>query len=930
MSRGILTALGLAVCSAAAAAGDADLEPPAPAQASPQLEELLVTGSRIPRTKIEGPAPVVIITQDDIRNSGFATIPDVMSALTQNLGALDNNQYTDGFSPGAQAVDLRGLGPNHTLVLVNGRRIADYPQSYGGNSNFTDISQIPASLVDRIEILSGSASAVYGSDAISGVINFIMKERADGTTVDLRLGTTDGGGYQSERLQISSGFSTDRFDSVFAIELFDQKPLWAYQRSYLSSRNNALGDTPDAVFARLDGDGNYIDPGQATCNALSHLDNHQVFYATSSYGNYCGSNGDVGYRTLENGRKAVNFYGSSSYKLTDSMKLFLDLQVGYSDQLSDKNLLQWTSSYSLASGSADTPFFNAATGQVEEWQRQYFTVEEEGGLRASEIRNLNNTLSINTGLKGSFGQSSWAYEVVLGHSQSRLSDQTPAILVGATDNLYLGPALGTDPTSGFTIYNAPVSRLYTPLTPAQFASISRDSTDNDKSRSETLTLSINNPRLLDLPAGPLGFAAVIEGGNQEFDQYVDPLSLNGSYYSYHNTAAVGQRNRFGTGLELSVPVVRDVTLSLAGRYDSYTYSGNTTGKFTYSTGLEYRPIKSLLVRGSYATGFRAPDLSYLYSGLSGSSSNGIDYYRCRKYEPTTAPTFSNCDYNNIYYDGESIGSTSLKDETSTSYTYGVVFSPVRQFQFTADYYAIRLANEVEYQSSDTILREEADCRLGETVSGQPVNINSALCQSVLRQVSRNPVSAYPLTSEVVNSVLVLPINAAVERTTGIDFSVHYLLEAGRYGNFDFNGNFTDALSHTIQLYPGDPVDNEFTDWYDYVLPRNKASYSAAWIFHDWTTTLHGSRLGGIPNYAGTERLGSTAVYNLSSTYHVNRRSALTVTVDNLLDTKPPSDPTWITYPYYSRNWFSPVGRSYYIEFSYRFDVPQPAGAETTR
>ncbi len=221
----------------------------APDQAG--LQEILVTGSRIPRTKVEGPAPVVVISQEDIRNSGFATIPDVMSALTQNLGALDNNQYTDGFSPGAQAVDLRGLGPNHTLVLVNGRRIADYPQSYGGNSNFTDISQIPASLVDRIEILSGSASAVYGSDAISGVINFIMKEKADGTTADLRVGTTDAGGYDSQRLQITSGYSNERFDSVFGIELYNQKPLWAYQRNYLSSRNNALGDTPDAVFSRL-------------------------------------------------------------------------------------------------------------------------------------------------------------------------------------------------------------------------------------------------------------------------------------------------------------------------------------------------------------------------------------------------------------------------------------------------------------------------------------------------------------------------------------------------------------------------------------------------------------------------------------------------------------------------------------------------------
>ena len=147
-------------------------------EASQALETVIVTGSRIPRTSVEGPAPVVTITGQQIQLNGFANVADVMTSLTQNLGALDNNQNTDGFSPGAQAVDLRGLGPNHTLVLVNGRRIADYPQSYGGNSNFTDISNLPTTLIDRVEILSGSASAVYGSDAIAGVINFILKKES--------------------------------------------------------------------------------------------------------------------------------------------------------------------------------------------------------------------------------------------------------------------------------------------------------------------------------------------------------------------------------------------------------------------------------------------------------------------------------------------------------------------------------------------------------------------------------------------------------------------------------------------------------------------------------------------------------------------------------------------------------------------------------
>src|SRR5580698_5699646 len=261
MHRIAIIAVGLlALFNGMAIAADTETgpQPAGPAGISPALEELVVTGSRIPRTAVDGPAPIVTITAAEITNNGFATISDVMTSLTQNLGALDNNQNTDGFSPGAQAVDLRGLGPNHTLVLVNGRRIADYPQSYGGNSNFTDISNIPASMVDRVEILSGSASAIYGSDAISGVINFIMKKKADGTTVDLRVGDTQHGGGGSQRLTITSGYSNGAFDSVFGLELYNADPLWAYQRSFTDSRTDGPGTAvPSPVFVRMDADENY-------------------------------------------------------------------------------------------------------------------------------------------------------------------------------------------------------------------------------------------------------------------------------------------------------------------------------------------------------------------------------------------------------------------------------------------------------------------------------------------------------------------------------------------------------------------------------------------------------------------------------------------------------------------------------------------------
>src|SRR3546814_192542 len=128
-----------------------------------------VTGSRIPRAQIEGPSPISVITAEQISASGFTNMPEVMRSMTQNNGATQSPQSISNsdFTPGAQQVDLRGLGPNHTLVLVNGRRLADFPLPMDGGVSATDISSIPLGMVDRIEVLTGSASAIYGSDAVS-------------------------------------------------------------------------------------------------------------------------------------------------------------------------------------------------------------------------------------------------------------------------------------------------------------------------------------------------------------------------------------------------------------------------------------------------------------------------------------------------------------------------------------------------------------------------------------------------------------------------------------------------------------------------------------------------------------------------------------------------------------------------------------------
>jgi len=875
-----------------------------------QLHAVVVTGSRIPRTLSDGPTPISMLTAEDIRNNGFASAYEIVTSLTQNLGAVDNNSNTNGFSPGAIGVDLRGLGPNHTLVLINGRRIADYPQSYMGNSNFTDISGIPVSLIDRVEVLTGSASAVYGSDAMSGVVNFILKQKLDDTTLNLRIGNTQHGGAGTQRLQIGTGWSNDLVDATLGVEVYNQAPLWGFQRSYTDSRLDApMPSYPSPVFARIDANGNYLDPGAATCAALAHLDNGSVFRAyRPDRGYYCGSNEDVGYGTLINARRMANLYASARWHLGAHLDAFVDLLAGTSHQESYNTPLQWQNSVPLNGDAAPVPFYNLATGQIEQWQRRYFTIEENGGFEAGKIRNIANSYAINAGLNGTFADTDWAFELLLGHAQNRLESKWPALVAAKAQALYLGPALGIDPGSGYSIFDAPIGRLYTPLSVAEFRSITQDSIDRGMSRAENVSATLSNPQWLPLPAGPIGFAAVAEFGNQYYGLKPDPLSLDGSYYGLHNTGAVGSREHAGLGAEFKVPVLPHLDIDAAARYDRYAYAATSSGRFTWSLGIEYRPIEPLLLRASASSGFRAPDLAYLFAGPSGASSTGIDYYLCGQRQPDVP--LAACRYNAIAFNGRSHGSTALREETSTSLSWGWVYS-WNGLDLAADYYRIALGNEVLYQSSDYILREEAQCRLGDIAA------TSALCRQVLGQVVRNPASDR-VNPEGITSVLLLPINAAADRTSGVDLKAHYRIETGRAGRFDVDLAYTYIATHTLRQFPNGPVVDELHDLYNVVAPRDKASYSIAWTGGKFTATLYGYRLGGLPDWAGTRRLAPTFVYNASLNYRHDAQTTVTLLLDNLFDSPPRRSGDWVNYPFYPGRWYSPLGRQVLLEVDYRF------------
>lgn len=879
-----------------------------------EIEAVQVTGSRIPRAQIEGPAPIMVITAEQILAGGFTSVPDLMQSLTQNNGETQSQQSAGGadFSPGAQQVDLRGLGPNHTLVLVNGRRIADFPLPFGGRSNFTDISSIPLGMIERVEVLTGSASAIYGSDAISGVVNFILKKKADGFTVDMRYGETSRGDAESMQVNISGGFDVGNFGMVVGIEHRVQNPLWGYQRSQQDSSNDApsaSSQVPPRNFLITDWWDDYLDPGEDVCNGqLGHLNEGTMHHAyRPRYGYFCGSDRAPAYRTAISRRSGTNGYASMHYDFGNGTEWFADLQGGRHEVSLFRAPRSWW--LMTPDGIEWDYFYNDYTGQLEYWQRQ-FTLEEMGGLGNGMVDTVQKTFGVTTGFKGVIAQD-WDYEVAFSHSQYDATISWPQIVAARANDLFLGPLLGYD-DDGYPIYSANPDRMYTPLTRGEYDSIAAHTTYTPETESQTLSFTLARAELFELSGGAAGFAATAELGRQSYALNPDPLALEYYYTSWKDSDGEGSRNRWALASELRMPVLETLNLSLAGRYDQYRFAGRDPGKFTWSGGVEWRPLDSLLLRGSYGTAFRAPDLHYVFAGPGNDETAVSDYYRCATEEPDES--IDDCSYSDEGIIRSREGNRDLAPETSTSWTVGMVWSPASWLDLTLDWYDIDMRDQVEDLRADTVMLNERDCRMG------ALPIDSVLCVDTLDRITR-------MQDGSIYGVHVNPINVARESTDGLDFAANMRWETA-LGTLGLQGSYTWVHTHEIQVYPDEPVVDMFAVNSGYDIPRNKASMLLSWSQDAWLVSLQGRRLGSLPNGWSYDevweegdpgpKIPATYRYNLNLQYMFGDHSRLAFTVVNLFDKMPPHDPTYTAYPYYDISWFDTMGRTYYVQYTHKF------------
>ena len=527
------------------------------------------------------------------------------------------------------------------------------------------------------------------------------------------------------------------------------------------------------------------------------------------------------------------------------------------------------------------------------------------------------------GARGHIGESDWAYDVYFHRSAYETDSRFLRPLVGKVDTFFLGPQTGMSPNKRYPAHAIDFTRFYSQLSLADIMGFSDYVNAHSRTWRTDLNAQINNNQLFELPAGAVGFAAVVQSGKQYWNQPADPRVAAGEFWGTGGTSGKGDRTNKAVAAEFSVPILDTLTASVAGRYDKYDYLDAGDGRVTWKAGLEFRPLETLLLRANMGTAFRAPEMSYIFAGPSRSYATVYDYYQCRLIygdKVTSSPGLCPTSMSSVQIQSSTSGNPNLKSITARSWGYGAVWSPTGNLSFHVDYARIPIDNEVASRSVTNILSLEASCRLGHTIGGTPIDGSSAMCRQIYGLITRNPSDA-PFDPKQLTKVTTYPLNVAKETVANVTAGATWRQPAGRFGDFRFNLDFYRALKHTEKTFPEDPEYDLLNskDWGFGTEFRYIGSGSVTWTYHRLSTTLYGRRYAPTWSYDGSRQVGPWTIYNASVNLSVNDDVSLSLIGNNVLNKRPPRDGTNGSYPYYDRYNYNAYGRAIMAELSWKFD-----------
>ena len=839
----------------------------APSQKNAQnLKGVVVTGSMIPRVQIEGDAPVVTITGAEIKKQGFTTMWEFLDSLPQMGPQVQDSASWGATAVNARPLNLRGLGPGFSLLMIDGVRVVDYPQPLYAKSNFQNPSNIPTGMIDRVEILASGASSIYGSDAVAGVVNVILKKNYQGDELQVTGGGAQHGGRAYGDINFFGGKSGENWHILYNVEKSNRSPMWGMDRPYQDSESDAGYGTwnpnarmfgypnSPALYAR-DGNGQYITPPAGTCDKFS---NSRLYHAhtVSTNGTQVTGVTDNGYYceqpalfqnwVLTGGSRSNNGYVAGEYDFSNGLQLYGSAALY--DTVGTSNTQLW--------GEGTGPFYDQTTGQLISGAARQFTVQETGTSMNTHDREQN--WNITTGLRGTVFDGNFNWDLSLNTQKYIVHEDYTAFNQQAANNFFLGPQLGST-ADGTPIYAMNWQQWWNPMTPQQYSQFAVNGQDSASSWLDQAQFRINGD-LFKLPwvDQSVGWAAVLEAAHNGFQLSPDARASNSATFVnpfYSDNTGAGTRQRYSLGTEFRVPVLDSLTWTISGRLDKYNDHSRADVARTWGTGLEWRPLDSLLIRGSYGTNFKAPDMQAVYqTGSTVPVGIYADDLTCIKALQAGDTNNTWCNGNiqrpqSQYYTSLTGGNKLLLPETGHSWTYGFVLQVpgVEGLSVSADYWHMGVDNSIQYLDNPTVLKDEAGCLTGLQVVGtstlEPYTAHdpgSAYCQMVIGMVQRN-------ADGTINTVHSGPINEASLYVSGVDASLDYKWRSEDYGDFTANIVYTDNLSYKQRVLASDPLLNT-----RYNNAASRVTWMATWHKGDWDASISGVRVGSVRanNYGG--------------------------------------------------------------------------------
>ena len=886
----------LAVCSASAAVIS---WPAALAQTAPTLQRVEVTGSAIKQIDAETAVPVTVYKVETLKSQGVSSVEQIMARISGSQSQTGTSQSVGAGTGGAAYADLRGLGANKTLILLDGRRVAN--NTIDGSA--PDLNMIPFAALERVEVLRDGASALYGTDAIGGVINFITKKSFQGGTASIGYESPQHPGGKSKTFNAGYGvgdFDSDGFNVVGVFDYQKQEPIRATQRTfgstgYLPDQGvfKSSGATDPANYSQ--GSGPSANPAGPACNSNPFIFNQSGSACRYDYTKAV----DLVPKT-----ERIGALLKGSLKINESNQV----NLSYFATQTKNNTVIAAVPFSALTMNPNTPFFpgngitpaptnfvidpaqpikirwrdvpNGGRAQQDTNQQQRFVAELQGNSDAWDYRTAfsYNVNKVRQNLTGGYADGALITPGVANGIINPFGSQT------AAGQAYLDGALATGLlTSGKSDALTVDARVSRELGDWLGAGRPAALAIGTEFRHETLKYSANTD-----------FATKVVSSTG-----VDP-SLDQS----------GKRNVVAVYTELNLPVTKTLDVTGSVRYDRFSDFGNTVNP---KASFRYQPSQPFLMRGSISTGFRAPSLFELNNPVSiNNTANSFDDpVRCPN--GVALPGFSAADNCNTQFLSQNGGNKNLQPEKSKSATIGFVIEPAKDLTLGVDFWWVRLKNSISVLPDTLIFANPTkNAALFKRAADGSLGIDGSQCPG-------------PSCGYVIDTTS----NLGGTNTHGIDFSADYRMKAGEYGDFTFAFNGVYVAKYEYQQEQGG-------EWL-----QNAGIYSGTAPIFRWKHTINvdwskGEWGGGVVNNykAGYQdqndannvsdpkyyqSVGSYTTWDIYGTWKPVKAVTLNLGVKNVFDKNPPFSNQGATFQVgYDPRFTNPAGRAYYLRGNYTF------------